>query len=105
MADTVYTPDGRVHVLLGSISPASIIREYAGDEVADWVGSRLDYMERKEMSDLAAYEADLDHLHRMMRDWVEELQSISILCENTRVRKASIRQKIINLKADIANEL
>lgn len=33
MADTVYTPDGRAHVLLGSTTPASIIREYAGEDV------------------------------------------------------------------------
>ena len=33
MADTVYTPDGRAHVLLGSTTPASIIREYAGGDV------------------------------------------------------------------------
>ena len=33
MADTVYTPDGRAHVLLGSTTPASVIREYAGEDV------------------------------------------------------------------------
>lgn len=31
----------------------------------------------REQSDLRAYEADLDHLHRMMQDWVEQLTSIS----------------------------
>ena len=105
MAETIYTKDGKCHVLLGSTTPVSIIRDYCGDEVADWVESSLNYMDRKELSDLGAYEADLDHLHRMMQDWVEELRVIAALCENTRISKASIRQEIINLKADIADEL
>lgn len=54
MADTVYTPDGMAHVLLGSTTPASIIREYAGgdvlrelqnrfDELLDELGTWVDY--------------------------------------------------------------
>ena len=105
MAETISTKDGKCHTLLGSTTPVSIIRDYCGDEVADWVESNLDYMDRKELSDLGAYEADLDHLHRMMRDWVEELRCIAALCENHRISMASIRQEIINLKADIADEL
>lgn len=42
MADTVYTPDGRAHVLLGSTTPASIIREYAGEDVLRSIQSRFD---------------------------------------------------------------
>lgn len=105
MVETLYTKDGKCHVLLGSTTPVSIIWDYCGDEVADWVERNLDYMDRKELSDLGAYEADLDHLHRMMQDWVEELRAIAALCENTRISKALIRQEIINLKADIADEL
>ena len=105
MAETIITKDGKCHTLLGSTTPVSIIREYCGDEIADWVERNLDYMDRKEMSDLGAYEADLDHLRRMMQDWVEELRVIAALCENMRISKASIRQEIINLKDDIADEL
>lgn len=105
MAETIYTKDGKCHTLLGSTTPVSIIRDYCGSEVAEWVERQLDREDRKERSDLGAYEADLDHLRRMMQDWVEELRIIAALCENTRLSKASIRQEIINLKADIADEL
>lgn len=105
MAETLITKDGKCRVLLGSTTPVSIIRDYCGDEVADWVESNLNYMDRKELSDLGAYEADLDHLHHMMQDWVEELRCIASLCENQRISKASIRREIVNLKADIADEL
>ena len=105
MADTIVTKDGKCHVLLGSTTPVSIIREYCGDEVADWVESNLDYLDRKELSDLGAYEADLDHLRRMMQDWVETLRIIATKCESTKVTKTAIQREIINLKADIADEL
>lgn len=83
----------------------SIIRGYCGDEVADWVERNLDYMDRKELYDLGAYGADLDHLHRMIQDWVETLRIIAEKCESTKVTKAAIQREIINLKADIADEL
>ena len=34
---TVYTPDGKLHVLLGSVTLPSIIRDYAGDDAANLV--------------------------------------------------------------------
>lgn len=33
MAETLYTKDGKCHVLLGSTTPVSIIRDYCGDAV------------------------------------------------------------------------
>lgn len=105
MAETIITKDGKRHTLLGSTTPVSIIRDYCGDEVADWVERNLDYMDKKELSDLGAYEADLDHLHRMMQDWVETLRIIAAKCESTKVTKTAIQREIINLKADIADEL
>jgi len=37
MADTLYTKDGKGHVLLGSTTLESIVREYAGDDAGDRV--------------------------------------------------------------------
>ena len=42
MTDTVYTPDSRAHVLLGSTTPAFINREYAGEDVLRSIQSRFD---------------------------------------------------------------
>ena len=33
MAKTITTKDGKVHAILGSTTPLSIVREYCGDEV------------------------------------------------------------------------
>lgn len=37
MAETVYTPDGKSHVLLGNTTRLSLIREYAGNDLAEYV--------------------------------------------------------------------
>lgn len=41
MAETIYTKDGKCYVLLGSTTPVSIIRDYCGDEMADWVENHM----------------------------------------------------------------
>ena len=76
MAETIYTPDGKLHVLIGSTTLLEIVREYAGDEAADRLAGQLDYTNQKEQSDLSAYEADLDHLHRILQDCVDDLDSV-----------------------------
>ena len=45
MAETIITPDGKVHTLMGSTNEVSLIREYAGDELADWVLEQIDLAE------------------------------------------------------------
>lgn len=42
MAETIYTPDGKMHVLVGSTTLESIIREYAGDDAANAVRDLLE---------------------------------------------------------------
>ena len=37
MAETVYTPDGKLHTLLGSCTIGEIVREYAGEDAAKLV--------------------------------------------------------------------
>lgn len=50
MADTVYTPDGMVHVVLSSTTRVSLIREYAGDDLADWAAEMQELAESYERS-------------------------------------------------------
>ncbi len=37
MADTLYTSDGKTHVLIGSTTLVSLVRDYMGDDAADAV--------------------------------------------------------------------
>lgn len=41
MAETIYTRDGKMHVLAGSTTPLSIVREYCGDEVVQAIHKKI----------------------------------------------------------------
>lgn len=57
MAETITTPDGKTHVLLGSTTELSLIREYCGDELADRLREALDDWYTK-LNGLAIYALD-----------------------------------------------
>ena len=81
MADTLITPDGQLHTLLGSTTLESVIRDYAGDEAADMVralAQRNAYEEARAETDLGAYEASLEHWHRMAQDWADTRAGLSL---------------------------
>lgn len=42
MAKTVYTKDGKVHTLIGGTTLGSVIRDYAGEDVARSVAQVFD---------------------------------------------------------------
>lgn len=39
MADTLYTSDGKMHILLGATTLVSLIQKYMGDDAAQMVES------------------------------------------------------------------
>ena len=107
MADTLITPDGRLHTLLGSTTLESVIRNYAGDEAADRVralAQRNAYEEARAETDLGVYEQSLEHWHRMAQDWVDELGDI-IQQLAGRTTKADASLQLIALKTSIEEEL
>ena len=53
MADTIYTKDGKRHVLLGSTTPTAVIREQCGDDVIRAFRERVDKI-CGDITDLAA---------------------------------------------------
>ena len=68
MVETVYTPDGKLHTLLGSCTIQEIVREYAGEDAAKLVENLVSKNARAEAiveTDLLSYEQDLEHWHRM----------------------------------------
>ena len=107
MADTLITPDGRLHTLLGSTTLESVVRDYAGDEVADMVralAQRNAYEEARAETDLGAYEASLEHWHRMAQDWADELGDL-IQHLAGRVTRAELSLQLMALKNRIEEEL
>ena len=107
MADTLITPDGQLHTLLGSTTLESVIRNYAGDEAADRVralAQRNAYEEARAETDLGAYEASLEHWHRMAQDWADELSDI-IRHLAGRVTRAGLSLRLMALKSSVEEEL
>ena len=107
MADTLITSDGRLHTLLGSTTLESVIRNYAGDEAADRVralAQRNAYEEARAETDLGAYEASLEHWHRMAQDWADELGDL-IQHLAGRVTRAELSLRLMALKSSMEEEL
>ncbi len=101
-----------MHTMLGSNTPEEFVREYAGSEVADivqeWkrIAENTEYeTEYRANTDLEAYEADLEHLHRMMHDWVDELGEICEDVQAPRIQKKALQQRIEKLSNEIYSEL
>ena len=109
MPDTLITPDGRLHTLLGSTTLESIVREYAGSQVADAVralAERDAYEEARAETDLGAYEQSLEHWHRMAQDWADELEAIAQKFDSdSGFRRAAAARRIRLLKGQIESEL
>lgn len=79
MADTLYTSDGKVHVLLGSTTLSGLVREYMGDEAADAVAEleKNDAYERARVdSEMDAYRESLEHWRQQAAEWAEMIDSV-----------------------------
>lgn len=110
MAETLYTPDGKVHVLVGSTTLESIVREYAGDDTAERVRAEIErntYDEARAETDLGAYEVSLEHWHSMARDWIADLDTLICLLgrRSHGITKAHAITELDRLKAAIEKEL
>ena len=76
MAETMVTPDGKLHVLLDNASFEAVIREYAGYDAAMRLHALLGrdtYDTARTNTDLGAYEASLERWQRMAQEWAEEI--------------------------------
>ena len=97
MPDTIYTPDGKAHVLIGSTTLEEVIRSYAGDEAADRVHEALvrnAYEEAIACSDLEAYEEEVSTLQRYISDWADDLRSIAQSAESRKITKHAMASAI-----------
>ena len=109
MPDTLISPDGRLHTLLGSTTLESIVREYAGEDAAKLVENLVSKNARAEAiveTDLLSYEQDLEQWHRMAQDWASELEAIAKKLDSDKaLRRAGAAQRIRLLKKQIESEL
>lgn len=110
MVKTITTKDGKFHTLLGSTTLESIVREYAGDDVADEVRLLVErdvYEEYRVETDLGAFEASLEHWRRTAQDWVGRIDAVltSSAQKPRKHTRASLLLILQKLAQDIAKEI
>ena len=77
MVETVYTPDGKLHTLLGSCTIQEIVREYAGEDAAKLVenlvskNARAEAIAKKLDSDKALRRAGAAQRIRLLKKQIE----------------------------------
>ena len=76
MAMTLTTKDEKVYVLLGSTTPVSIIREYCGDDLANWVESKISDLQ----AEIDSLEDEIDGLESELD--AAEAEVAALTCES-----------------------
>ena len=106
---TLYTPDGKLHTLLGSVTLAAIVREYAGEEASIMVEDLEDHAAAARYlldSDLESYEASLEHWHDQVQGWKEIIdETLKKVEENPRSAKKTMTDVLKDLSRWMNNEL
>lgn len=108
MPETLITPDEKMHTLFSHSALADLVAEYAGEDAARKVAAeqaRNAYDEAKANTDLGAFEADLEHLHRQMRDWADDIGEMIEDLYAHQISKHEIAEAAIYLKKQIEKEL
>lgn len=106
MPDMVQTPDGRRHYLVSSLTLSELVRQYAGDEVAELVRrleTRNAYEETAANNDAAVYEEELNELTLSCHIWADELETIAALAAKKNVTKAMLAAAIRGTAKNINN--
>lgn len=96
MADMVQTPDGRRHYLVGSLTLSELVRQYAGDEVAELV---------RRLETRNVHEEELNGLTLSCHIWADELETIAALAAKKNVTKAMLAAAIRGTAKNINNRL
>lgn len=108
MPDTVQTPDGRLHYLVGSLTLSELVRQYAGGEVAELVRrleTRNAYEETAANNDAEVYEEELNALTLACHIWADELDSIAAMAAKKNVTKSMLAAAIRGTAKNINNSL
>lgn len=111
MAETLYTADGKAHVLLGATTLVSLARAYMGDDAAsrvDQIAAARSRALRDAEEDFDRCERQIDHWAGMAQNWLEELTAIrqKLLDRSPRAySRRAIAQDLYDLILNINSEL
>lgn len=103
---------GRLEVVAGIRDMEPYIREHLGEEASGYVMGYLSELECEldawktgEMSDLAAYEEELEENRSAFNDIWDELQAIKNLLKAQRLNRKDIAAHIKEIELAVSNQL
>ena len=101
MADTLYTPDGKLHVILAAEDVNNLIRKYMGDDIFKYTEYNIDKRD-KEIEELRTeLEFVYDDNSRELNDIKDALEDIRALMQKDRIDK----KRILNMLDTLYNEV
>lgn len=111
MAETLQTPDGRLHVILNEDYFSELVDDYMGRECGQYLKETItllkeqaNYTARAVNTDLNSYEEDLYSNRCAFEDISTELDSIQRLIDG-RLNRKELERIVHNIKSIINNQI
>ena len=111
MAETLQTPDGRLHVILNEDYFSELVDDYMGRECGQYLKETItllkeqaNYTAQAVNTDLTAYEEELNSNRCAFEDITTELDAIGKLIDSMINRKA-LSQAVKNIRSIVNNQI
>lgn len=111
MAETLQTPDGRLHVILNEDYFSELVDDYMGRECGQYLKETITLLKEKASyatqavnTDLNSYEEELNSNRYAFEDIATELDTIEKLIDSRLNRKA-LAQAVKNIRRIISNQI
>ena len=111
MAETLQTPDGRLHVILNEDYFSELVDDYMGRECGQYLKETInslkvqaDYTSKAIETDLTAYEEELNSNRYAFEDIATELDAIEKLIDS-RLNRRALSQAVKNIRSIINNQI
>ena len=111
MAETLQTPDGRLHVILNENYFFELVDDYMGRECGQYLKETISLLKEKASyaaqavnTDLNSYEEELNSNRYAFEDIATELNNIQQLI-NGRLNRKELGRIVHNIKSIISNQI
>lgn len=108
MAETIYTPDQKQHILWDAQELVHLVEQYAGQDLACEVCKVLEDNEAERLraeSDLTCYESSLESAHGCLSEILMLLRELQPLINGTRLDRKRCDNICKQMISEIQNEI
>lgn len=105
MADTLYTPDGKLHVILEAEDVNDLIRKYMGDDIFRYTEYNIDKRDEEIEELRTELEFVYDDNSRELNDIKDALEDIRALMQKDRIDKKRILKMLDTLYNEVLQNL